>query len=146
MVNHFPLVGLAVGMGLLLVGGILKQRPVIGAAIWVIALCAGMIFPTTWSGDKAADKMYDSLDKDSKSALSAHIARAEKLEPACYVLAALALAGYFVRRFRPKTETWVVWILVILTGATLAGNMWVADVGGKVRHPEFREHDAGKKK
>lgn len=145
MINHFPLVGLVVGMGLLLVAGILKQRPVIGAALWVIALCAGMTFLVAMTGDKAADRMFDSLDKGSQKWMGEHAERAEKMEKACYLLAVLAVAGYFIRRLQPKSETWIVWIFVILTGATLVGNWWVADAGGKIRHPEFREHVSGRK-
>jgi uncharacterized membrane protein len=139
VLNHFPIVGLSIGLVTLLIATLFKQRPVIGAALWIIGISAALTYPTVRTGHQSEGKLYDQIDRKGEEWLTIHAERAERIEIACYVLAGLSLAGYVLRKLRPKLENVVSWLILPLTLASLIGLFWVADAGGKVRHPEIRQ-------
>ncbi len=138
LLNHFPITGLLVAWLILFGAALFKQRSGVSVALWAIILCAGLAYPVMETGERAAGKMYDGLDKQEQHWLHQHGERAEKVSKACYVLAGLALLGLGVRALNPKTDNVVAWLLVMLTAVCLAGTVWVGEAGGKIRHTEFR--------
>lgn len=139
LLNHFPISGLLIAWLLLLGAAIFKQRVVIGAALLLVAFCGGMAYPVHETGERAEDKAHKELDKTGQHWLQEHGDRADKIAKACYVLAGLAIVGLGLRLASPKLELPIAWFMVILTLATLLGTVWVADAGGKIRHPDLRQ-------
>ncbi len=138
LLNHFPITGLFVAWLLLLGATLFKQRAVVGGALWMIILCAGMAFPVMETGEHSGGILWTQLDKRGQHWLHEHGERADKISKACYVLAALALLGFGARVLNPKMDAFVAWLMILLTAGVIVGTVWVADAGGKIRHSELR--------
>jgi hypothetical protein len=81
-------------------------------------------------------------DDTGAEALDEHMDRAEKTIGVFYFLAALAIAGLIVPIKWPKTSfpLSAVTLAVALICSGLA--VYIAQVGGRVRHPEFRPSES----
>ena len=141
LLNHLPIVGLAMALLVLVLGLLLRQAALVFTALGLIALTAGSSWPVASFGDTAYPAIYDGLDGHGRAWLDYHAHVAETWLPVLYATAIAAfttmLAGAKNRALLPWACAVVLLLgLASLTGATLAGK-----AGGQIKHPEFRLTD-----
>ena len=138
LINPMPVYGLSMGVVAMLVALIYRRRPVIVAALVLIFLSGLSAWPTYHYGQAAYDRVKSMSDTVGGQWLDEHMARAEKLIYAFYVLAAVAVAGIFAPLKWPRTSTPLAISALVLAMGTLGVGGWISYPAGHVRHKEFR--------
>ncbi len=141
LLNHLPVTGLAIALLVLATGAALRQTAMLRVGLVLVALTAGSSALVSRSGDDAYPAVFDVLDGDGRAWLDYHTHLADTWLPVLYANAALAVIalGVGVARRRLLLPAALVVTLVTLVGIGTAG--WIAEAGGKVKHPEFRLDD-----
>lgn len=141
LLNHLPIVGLAVSLLALLAGVVLRQHAITLLGLVLVALTAGSSLPVARFGDAAYPDIYDILDGHGRAWLDHHVDVAETWLPLLYanaVLAIVALVLGAVKRDLLLPSA----LLVVLVGAgALVSAGAIGSSGGRVQHPEFRLQD-----
>jgi len=145
MLNHLPLIGMALALLPLLVGLVGRRRESLCIGLVLAALCGAATFVVMESGERAEHEWLESdaaahLDADALAWAEVHEERAEDFVWVMYgtvAMAVLGLATFGVKKWRKLN-----WTLGVLTSVgcvlSVAACVWIADVGGKINHPEFR--------
>lgn len=138
MLNPIPVYGLGMGVVAMIAALIYRRRPIIIAALVLIFLSSLAAWPTYHYGEAAYDRVKSMSDTAGDQWLDQHMARAEKLIYAFYVLAAVAVAAIFVPLKWPRTSQPLAIAALGLALATLGIGSWISYPAGHVRHKEFR--------
>jgi len=137
LLNHFPIIGTAVGLGLFVASFATKSHELKEAGLVVLAAVALLALPAFFSGIGA----QGAIIKDP-SVSSALIERHEGAAILALVFmeitGALALAGLWQRR---STSTSLAILIVASVAAGLMAR--VGNTGGDIRHTEIRTEDSG---
>ncbi len=141
LLNHLPVTGLAIALAVLATGAALRQTAMLRVGLVLVALTAGSSALVSRSGDDAYPAVFDVLDGDGRAWLDYHTHLADTWLPVLYANAALAVIALGVGGARRPLllPAALVVTLVTLVGIGTAG--WIAEAGGKVKHPEFRLDD-----
>lgn len=138
LLNPLPVYGLAIAtLGLVLALFLRNQRVTI-AALALVFVSAISAWPTYSYGEAAYDRIKAMSDPAGEQWLDEHMARAEKLIPAFYALAALAAVGMLLPIKWPRSSVPLAVATLVFAGLTLGIGGWIAYAGGHVRHKEFR--------
>lgn len=149
-INHIPLVGLAVALLPLLIGLVGRRKESLFIGLLLTLICAGSIPVVMWSGEEAE---HEWLHTDAASHLNAeghewaeiHEDRAELGSKTIYVtagLALLSLIGMAIGKCKGKLKKTTLGLSILTTlacAASVVAAAWIADSGGKISHPEFRD-------
>jgi hypothetical protein len=136
LINHFPTIGMILGLGLLLLSFIRKNDHLKKVSLEVLFLIALATMPVYVSGQAAAETLK------GQSGVSAEAVVAHN-DAALASFIMMEITGFFawlvlwrMRRIgRPTTGlTYTVLVLAVLTVASVAR---VANIGGDIRHPEI---------
>lgn len=137
LLNHLPIIGLAVG-ALALFFALFLGRGARVAALLVVLLTAGSVFPVYETGEEAYRPIRRIADDAGVDWLDAHMDRADAGVRYYYALAGLALVALVLPVKWPRTGG-------PLAALTLAGAVfcvgvggWIAQAGGPIRHAELR--------
>lgn len=141
LLNHLPVTGLSIALLVIGVGAALRQAAMLRLGLVLVALTAGSSVLVGISGDDAYPAVFDVLDGDGRAWLDYHTHLADTWILVLYANAALALVALGVGAARRALllPCALVVMLVALAGLGTAG--WIAEAGGKVKHPEFRLDD-----
>ena len=93
-VNHFPIVGTILGLGILIIGMILKNDSVKNTAfaLFIIAAIFGAFSVGTGEG---AEEMVEDMPNIGKEIIHKHEELAEKFAIILYVLGVISVGGIF---------------------------------------------------
>ena len=138
LINPMPVYGLSMGVVAMIVALIYRRRPVIVVALVLIFLAGLSAWPTYHYGQAAYDRVKSMSDTVGGQWLDEHMARAEKLIYAFYVLAAVAVAGLLAPLKWPRSSTPLAISALVLAMGTLGVGGWISYPAGHVRHKEFR--------
>lgn len=144
LLNHLPLMGTAAGAAALLIALLMKSRAAAVPPLVVIAVCAASAWVVNVTGQRAYKEIRGLADDEGVEWLDTHMERAERFAFAFYGVAALATVGLLLPKRWPKAHVPLAVVVLVAAGATAALAGWIAQAGGQVRHPEFRnaEHTA----
>lgn len=151
MFNHMPIIGLAAAAIALGVAIALPRRELVLAALGLALVFSAPIPLVMWSGEAAHDRAEDGallppFDEAGKEIVELHYERAELISKAVYATAGLSALAIGLALLRPKASERArrVGTSVVLVGCLLSvgGAAWVANSGGKIRHPELRAQNA----
>jgi uncharacterized membrane protein len=137
LLNHFPVIGLIIALGLFLISLIGKSEDLKRASLVIFIGLALVSIPTYMSGNGAAEKIQK-LPNISKAVLAAHNDAA--LISLLFVeltglIAWLALWQY--RRFK-HARRWSLATVLLLSVVTVYFMAVTGNTGGEIRHPEIR--------
>ena len=143
MLNHLALVGLAAAVLPLVVGAIRRERPMVIVGLAMVVLFGASIPLVMETGEEAEHKFEHGalsalIDADGAEWIEVHSDRAHgwsKLVYGTTAFAALAIVLTVVNRRLAAPLGAIAAAACVACSASLA---WVADAGGKIRHPEFR--------
>jgi hypothetical protein len=142
VLNHLPIYGTVLGAIALAVSLLLRSRAAQITAL-IITLIAGVsAYPVFLSGQRAYKAVRGMSDDAGADALDEHMDRAENTIGAFYVLAFAALAGLLVPLKWPKTSLVLTALALVLALICFGVGVYIAQEGGRVRHPEFRPSES----
>jgi uncharacterized membrane protein len=140
LLNHFPIIGTMIALGLFLFALIGKSEDLKRAALVIFAGIALLSIPTYMSGNGAADAL-SKLPGVSKNAIAAHN------NAALISIVFMELTGLFAwlalwqsRRFR-QTRGWTVVAVLLLSVAAVYYMAVTGNTGGQIRHEEILSPD-----
>ena len=138
LLNHLPLVGLAVAVVATLAALILRLRGAIVVGLSLMVLLSAAAWPVMESGENAYNRIRPLADEAGKRALRQHMDLAEDWGKLYYATAAVALLALVAAWKKPRW-LWLPAILaILLAAASLVAGALIAEAGGCIRHPEFR--------
>ncbi len=136
LLNHFPTVGVVVGLGLLLLALIRRSDDLTRAALELFFAIGLLTLPAYLSG-VAAEAVIEGRAGVAAAAIEAH----HDAALLGFVLMLLTAAAAWLalwqgqRGVRPARGS--AWAVLLLALATLALMANAADIGGEIRHPEI---------
>ncbi|OOG73595.1 DUF2231 domain-containing protein [Flavobacterium sp. A45] len=140
VVNHFPIIGIIFGFGILIVGLILKNKTLINTSyvLFIVAAIFGAFSMGTGDG---AEELVEDMPNIGKQIIHEHEELAEKLAILLYVLAGLSLAGLYLnfkKHSKAKPLSFLI-LSVVTVGLFLVQK--VGTSGGEIRHTEIRANE-----
>lgn len=137
VVNHFPIVGTIVAIGILIAGLLNKNQSIINTAyvLFIIGAVFGILSMNTGEG---AEELVEDMPGIGWKIIHEHEELAEKMALLLDVLGILSLVGfYFQYKNNPKQKL-VSYLLLVLSIASLFVIQKVGTSGGEIRHTEIR--------
>ena len=137
VVNHFPIIGTIFGLGILIVGMILKNNSVKTVA-YVLFILAAIFAAFSMSTGEGAEELVEDMPNIGKEIIHEHEELAEKFALVLYAMGALSLVSiYFsIKKISLLKYTTIITLLLALMGVFLAQK--VGTSGGEIRHTEIR--------
>jgi uncharacterized membrane protein len=137
VVNHFPIIGTILGLGILITGIILKNNTVKSTA-YVLFIVAAIFAAFSMGTGDGAEELVEDMPSVGKQIIHQHEEMAEKLAIVLYVLAAISLAGLYLNfKKHAKAQLVAIAALVVAIGATFLAQQ-TGTTGGEIRHTEIR--------
>jgi uncharacterized membrane protein len=137
VVNHFPIVGTIVAIGILIAGLLNKNQSIINTAyvLFIIGAVFGILSMNTGEG---AEELVEDMPGIGWKIIHEHEELAEKMALLLDLLGILSLVGfYFQYKNNPKHKL-VSYAILILGIASLFVIQKVGTSGGEIRHTEIR--------
>ena len=138
LVNHFPIIGLAMAILALALALMHHSRKTEMIALILVFVAAASAWPVNFTGQRAYKAVRAITDDAGTLWLDAHMERAEKAAPAFYLLTLLAAAALVAPHKWPRTTRPLAIATLALALLCEGAGGWIALAGGQIRHPEFR--------
>ena len=138
VLNHLPIYGTILGALALAISIVLRSRAAQITALILTLIAGASAYPVFVTGQRAYKTIRGMADDAGADALDEHMDRAEKTIGAFYLLAALAVAGLLVPIKWPKSAVPLAALTLIVAILCSGIAVYIAQPGGRVRHPEFR--------
>lgn len=137
LVNHFPILGIIFGFGILIGGILLKNNPVINVSYVIFIVATISAFISMSSGEGAED-LIQGLPNVGKQIIHEHEEFAEKLAVVLYILGTVSLFGLYANLKNHSKAKLISYLALVITivGVVLAKS--VGTSGGEIRHTEIR--------
>jgi hypothetical protein len=144
LLNHFPIIGTMVGLGMLLISLVGKNQDLRRASLIIFSAMALLALPTFFSGPGAQGAIRK-LPGVSEDLIERHEGAAMLALLFMEITGALSLAALWKSKEIPRPARWN-WNLsaVLLFAIVTAGLMTrVGNTGGDIRHPEISSRKEG---
>jgi hypothetical protein len=138
LINPIPIFGSAFGALLLLVALWRRSADIRLIGLSVVLVTGVIVFPTVKVGQRAYDRIFETIPLEAQEWLDVHMERAEKFQYVFYLGAVLSLATLIAQRRRPELVDKLTKATLGATALSAALAGWIAHAGGQVRHEEFR--------
>ncbi len=137
VVNHFPIIGTILGLGILVSGIVIKNTAIKNTAYVVFIVVAIFAFLSMATGE-GAEEIVEDMPNIGKQIIHEHEEMAEKLAVVLYVLGIVSLIGLYSNLKNNSKATIISYIAVVIAslGALLAQQ--TGTTGGEIRHTEIR--------
>ena len=139
VVNHFPIIGTILGLGILVSGIVIKNTAIKNTAYVVFSVVAIFAFLSMATGE-GAEEIVEDMPNIGKQIIHEHEEMAEKLAVVLYVLGIVSLIGLYSNLKNNSKATIISYIAVVIAslGALLAQQ--TGTTGGEIRHTEIRDN------
>ncbi|MEZ7514612.1 hypothetical protein [Flavobacterium frigidarium] len=139
VVNHFPIIGGILGLGILIVGLVLKNSTVKNTAYILFVVAAIFAFVSMATGE-AAEELVEDMPNLGHQIIHEHEELAEKLALLLYGTAFFSLLSMYTDVEKHKyAKTISIVTLLLAIGSSVVGT-FVGNSGGEIRHTEIREN------
>ena len=137
VVNHFPIIGTILGLGILVVGIVLKNNTVKNTAyaLFVVAAIFAAISMGTGEG---AEEMVENMPTVGKQIIHEHEEMAEKLAVVLYLLGVISLVGFYLNLKNNAKASLVSFLAATIAAVGVFLAVQTGTTGGEVRHTEIR--------
>lgn len=139
VLNHFPVIGSAIAIFILLIGLLKKSDDIKKVSVMVLILTALVTIPVYLTGDKAQAKIEGNYEDVDEEFIDQHEDFALYSFIAMDITGAVGLLSLLLYK-KPKTlpNSFAVLLLAMLLAVN--GMMaYTANLGGRIHHPEIRE-------
>jgi glucan phosphoethanolaminetransferase (alkaline phosphatase superfamily) len=138
LLNPLPVYGLAAGIFCLILALVTRSRGGQAVALALILVTAAAAGPVAYFGGAAYDRVYSMSDAPAQKWLNWHAYLADRIVWAYYLAAALAAAALIGLWKSPRVHRWALPLTAAVAVIALGLGGFLAFVGGKIRHSEFR--------
>jgi uncharacterized membrane protein len=138
VVNHFPIIGTILAIGILIAGLLSKNRSVINTSyvLFVIGAIFGILSMNTGEG---AEELVEDMPGIGWKIIHEHEELAEKMALLLDILGVLSLVGFYLQYKKNAKEKLVSYIILLIGIASLFVIQKVGTSGGEIRHTEIRK-------
>jgi hypothetical protein len=146
LINHVPTVGFIIGLGLFIIGVVMRSDHLKVASLATLVGIAIVTIPVYVTGSAAQNQICGDLQQ-AEPCTDANLSRPliEMHEGAAFLsLYAMLLTGGFAwlglwyHKCFSRLPTWITVLILLLSFSTLATVTRAATLGGEIRHPEIR--------
>ena len=137
VVNHFPIIGTILGLGILITGIILKNNSVKNTAYFLFIVAAVFAAFSMGTGE-GAEELVEDMPSVGKKIIHEHEEMAEKLAIVLYVLGVISLGGLFMNFKNHSKATLVSYAAVVVAVVGVFFAQQTGTTGGEIRHTEIR--------
>jgi uncharacterized membrane protein len=139
VVNHFPIIGTILGLGILITGMILKNNSVKNTA-YILFIVAAIFAAFSMGTGEGAEELVEDMPTVGKQIIHEHEEMAEKLAIVLYLLGVISLGGLFLSYKKHAKGSLMSYaaVVVAVVGVFLAKETGTS--GGEIRHTEIREN------
>ncbi len=134
--NHFPIIGLFFGIGILAYGIIKKQTILVNTAYVIFIVCMIMGKATMMTGE-GAEEIVEELGI-SHDIIHEHEEMAETFMKLLYALGILSILGLVANLKKHAKASIVSYVVLILAIGSAILSKNVGTSGGEIRHTEIR--------
>jgi hypothetical protein len=138
LLNHFPVVGLLISVISLIAAVLLNKPAAIFISLGIVALCAFMVWPVSYYGEAGYDRVYSMADRVGDAYLKKHRDLADDWMWLFYLTGAASVIAIISGYKKPNQFRFLSGLVIIFALASLVAGAVIAEVGGGVRHEEFR--------
>lgn len=139
LVNHFPIIGIVFGFGILLTSIFLKNKSVQNTAYFVFIVSAIFAFSSMYTGDGAESMVVD-MPEVGRKIIHNHEDYAEKLAIISYILGVISIGGIFLNIKNHRFSKLLSYVALTIAFVALIIGKEVGTSGGEIRHTEIREN------
>ena len=138
VVNHFPIIGTILAIGILIAGLLSKNRSIINTSyvLFVIGAIFGILSMNTGEG---AEELVEDMPGIGWKIIHEHEELAEKMALLLDILGVLSLVGFYLQFKKNAKEKLVSYIILLIGIASLFVIQKVGTSGGEIRHTEIRK-------
>ncbi len=137
VVNHFPIIGTILGLGILITGIIFKSNSVKNTA-YVLFIVAAIFAAFSMATGEGAEEMVENMPSIGKEIIHEHEEMAEKLAIVLYALGVISLIGLFMNYKNKAKAKFVSYIAVVVAVIGVFFAQQTGTTGGEIRHTEIR--------
>lgn len=140
ILNHFPIIGLIFGIGVLFYGIIKRHTILVNTAYVMFIICMILAKATMITGE-GAEEMAEELGI-SHDLIHKHEEFAETYMKALYALGIISILGLVANVKKHSKALIISFVIMILAIGSAALSISVGTSGGEIRHSEIRENVA----
>mgnify|MGYP006193843489 CR=1 FL=1 len=140
ILNHFPIIGLIFGIGVLFYGIIKKHTILVNTAYVMFIICMILAKATMMTGE-GAEEIAKELGI-SHDLIHIHEEFAETYMKALYALGIVSILGLVANIKKHSKALIISFVVMILAIGSAALSKSVGTSGGEIRHTEIRENTA----
>jgi uncharacterized membrane protein len=137
VVNHFPIIGTILGLGILITGMILKNNSVKNTAYFLFIVAAVFAAFSMGTGE-GAEELVEDMPSVGKQIIHEHEEMAEKLAIVLYALGVISLGGLFMNFKKHSKANLVSYVAVVVAFVGVFFAQQTGTTGGEIRHTEIR--------
>ena len=137
VVNHFPIIGTILGLGILITGIILKNNTVKSTA-YVLFVIAAIFAAFSMGTGEGAEELVEDMPSVGKQIIHEHEEMAEKLAIVLYALGVISLIGLFMNYKNKTNAKFVSYVALVVAVIGVFFAQQTGTTGGEVRHTEIR--------
>jgi uncharacterized membrane protein len=139
LVNHFPIIGTILGLGILITGMLLKNNSVKNTA-YILFIIAAIFSAFSMGTGEGAEELVEDLPSVGKHIIHEHEEIAEKFAIIMYVTGFLGLLSFYTSIKNHKLAKTFSFITLALVLVAIVFAKSVGTTGGEIRHTEIREN------
>ena len=137
VVNHFPIIGTILALGVLIAGFFLKNSSVKNTAYGLFIVSA-IFAALSMSTGEGAEEIVEDMPNIGKRIIHVHEEIAEKLTIVLYLLGGISVLGLVLNlKNHAKAKFISIVVLIVAIGAIYLAQL-VGTTGGEIRHTEIR--------
>ncbi|WP_445710824.1 hypothetical protein [Flavobacterium sp.] len=136
--NHFPIIGLFFGLGILIFGIAKKETILVNTAYVIFIICMIMGKATMMTGD-GAEEIVEELGI-SHSIIHEHEEIAEGFMKVLYGLGLFSIVGYILNKRKHVKANYISYLVLLLALFAAFLSKGVGTSGGEICHTEIREN------
>jgi uncharacterized membrane protein len=137
VVNHFPIIGIILGFGVLISGMFLKNNSVKNTAYCLFIVGAIFAFASMATGE-GAEEMVEDMPSVGHKIIHEHEEMAEKLAIVLYLLGLVSIAGLYTTIKKHSQAKLVSFLAVTIAAVAIFLAQQTGTTGGEIRHTEIR--------
>ncbi len=137
MVNHFPIIGLIFGFGILMAGLILRNNGIKNTSFTILILSAVFAFFSMATGE-GAEELVEDLPNIGHHIIHEHEEIAEKFALLLYALGLLSIYGFYLNIKKNAKGRFISIIILFISAIGIVLALKTGTSGGEIRHVEIR--------
>lgn len=137
VVNHFPIIGTILGLGILIAGIILKNNTTKNVAYALFIVAAIFAAFSMYTGE-GAEELVEDMPSVGEKIIKEHEEIAEKLALVLYFLGVISLVGLYANIKKWIRANLVSYLALTIGLVAVFLAQQVGTSGGEVRHTEIR--------